>query len=281
MRAPKVWALALLLSLGISPGQAQTPPAVRVECPKPALSRLQKHRVKKGQTLATIAAQYQLVPQSVVNFNPQLKTQAPRPGQTLLIPPFNGQRASVPPGGTWQDLAQQYGIRADLLFEINGCQRQPKEVFIPGIASAPKTPKAANYTGLTQFPLEAAPQLLLDYGWQKDAAGQAFFHSGVDLAAPVGTPVLAAADGVVILVSQEGPYGSLVVIDHGNGWQTRYAHLGRFGVPVDQPVRAGTVIGYVGQTGRPDMTPPHLHFEVRFQSPAGWMAQDPKLHLPR
>ncbi|WLT36887.1 M23 family metallopeptidase [Synechocystis sp. B12] len=95
------------------------------------------------------------------------------------------------------------------------------------------------------------------------------------------TPVMAAAAGEVILVSQEGAYGFLVVIDHSNGRQTRYAHLSRFAVDPGEKVPAGTVIGYVGSTGRPDIASSHLHFEVRVQSPVGWAAQDPKLHLPR
>jgi murein DD-endopeptidase MepM/ murein hydrolase activator NlpD len=139
-----------------------------------------------------------------------------------------------------------------------------------------------NYTGLAQWPIQPTPKIGLDYGWQNQAAGQdAFFHSGVDLLAPLDTPVMAAAAGEVILVSQEGAYGFLVVIDHGNGRQTRYAHLSRFAVDPGEKVPAGTVIGYVGSTGRPDIASSHLHFEVRVQSPVGWAAQDPKLHLPR
>jgi murein DD-endopeptidase MepM/ murein hydrolase activator NlpD len=84
----------------------------------------------------------------------------------------------------------------------------------------------------------------------------------------------------VLLVSKEGPYGFLVVIDHGNGRQTRYAQLSQFQAEAGQIVQSGQVIGYVGISGRPDIPETHVHFEVRFQSPVGWVAQDPKLHLP-
>lgn len=241
------------------------------------------HVVKAGETIDSIAAQYQLVPATLISVNNQLSSGQVTPGQTILIPPFNGRFVSAPAGATWRDLASAYGLRADILFEINGCTEKPSRAFIPGISWGGNAPSNVdNYTGLAQWPIQPTPKIGLDYGWQNQAAGQdAFFHSGVDLLAPLDTPVMAAAAGEVILVSQEGAYGFLVVIDHGNGRQTRYAHLSRFAVDPGEKVPAGTVIGYVGSTGRPDIASSHLHFEVRVQSPVGWAAQDPKLHLPR
>ncbi len=253
-------------------------------CPEPIAKRMKPHVVKPGETVETIAQQYQLVPATITSVNTQLAGGQVSPGQTILIPPFNGRFVTVPAGATWRDLATAYGLRADILFELNGCQEKPSRAFIPGVtwAERPST-KVDNYTGLNQWPMEPRPQIALDYGWQNKGTSEedAFFHSGVDLIAPVNTPVMAAAAGEVILVSQEGTYGFLVVIDHGNGRQTRYAHLSRFEASMGEKVAAGKVIGYVGTTGRPDIPEPHVHFEVRFQSPVGWAAQDPKLHLPR
>ena len=88
------------------------------------------------------------------------------------------------------------------------------------------------------------------------------FHSGVDISAAMGTSVHAAADGVVEYAANVGDgYGKMVVIDHGNGLQTRYAHLSRFEVIPGQEIRRGDVLGFSGNTGR--VTSPHLHFEVR------------------
>lgn len=90
-------------------------------------------------------------------------------------------------------------------------------------------------------------------------------HSGVDLAAPVGTPVLAADSGVVIFsgwVNPDWGYGILVVLDHGNGWTTYYAHLSGTNVGCGQYVPRGGTVGYVGTTGR--SSGPHLHFEMRW-----------------
>jgi murein DD-endopeptidase MepM/ murein hydrolase activator NlpD len=87
-------------------------------------------------------------------------------------------------------------------------------------------------------------------------------HNGIDFAAPTGTPIHAAGAGRLVTVGRNGGYGNYVRIDHGNGYQTAYAHLSRFarGLRAGDRVRQGEVIGYVGSTGV--STGPHLHFEV-------------------
>jgi murein DD-endopeptidase MepM/ murein hydrolase activator NlpD len=86
-------------------------------------------------------------------------------------------------------------------------------------------------------------------------------HEGVDFAVPEGTPVRAAAGGVVRFAGARGDYGSLVVVDHGGGVETRYAHLSRLDTRAGARVRAGEPIGLAGASGR--TTGPHLHFELR------------------
>jgi murein DD-endopeptidase MepM/ murein hydrolase activator NlpD len=86
-------------------------------------------------------------------------------------------------------------------------------------------------------------------------------HAGIDIGVPYGTPIHAAASGRVIYAGWEGGYGNLVVIDHGRGLATAYAHQSRIAVGVGQSVGQGQVIGYVGCTGH--CFGPHLHFEVR------------------
>src|SRR5579864_7648554 len=91
--------------------------------------------------------------------------------------------------------------------------------------------------------------------------GEGAFHTGVDIAAMVGQPVVAPADGVVEFADFLGGYGRAIVLDHGHGIATRYGHLSGFAVASGQHVRRGDVIGYVGLSGR--STGPHLHYEVR------------------
>jgi len=86
-------------------------------------------------------------------------------------------------------------------------------------------------------------------------------HSGIDFAAPIGTPIYATADGVIEEVSVKfSGYGKMIVIDHGFGYQSRYAHMHEFAIRQGQKVKRGDLIGYVGNTGL--STAPHLHYEV-------------------
>lgn len=87
------------------------------------------------------------------------------------------------------------------------------------------------------------------------------FHSGIDIAAPLNTPIYAAADGKIIHASRNGGYGLEVSIDHGNTYETNYAHLNRIDVEVGDKVNKGDVIGGMGTTGR--STGVHLHFEIK------------------
>ena len=91
--------------------------------------------------------------------------------------------------------------------------------------------------------------------------GEGAFHSGMDISASFGTPVVAPADGTVTFASFLGGYGRAVAIDHGHGISTRYGHLANFAVIAGQYIHRGDTIGYVGASGR--STGPHLHYEVR------------------
>jgi murein DD-endopeptidase MepM/ murein hydrolase activator NlpD len=94
--------------------------------------------------------------------------------------------------------------------------------------------------------------------------GEGEFHTGVDISAPVGTPVRATADGIVKSAAVENGYGREVIVDHGHGLETCYAHMSGFAVMEGQTVVRGQVIGYVGTTGR--TTGANLHYEVRIHN---------------
>jgi murein DD-endopeptidase MepM/ murein hydrolase activator NlpD len=106
------------------------------------------------------------------------------------------------------------------------------------------------------------------YGTRTDPfRGGAARHQGIDLAAPIGTPIYATADGTVSESGwNSGGYGNLIKVDHGRGIETRYAHLSRISVSAGQRVTRGQVIGYMGSTGR--STGSHLHYEVRIDGRA-------------
>jgi murein DD-endopeptidase MepM/ murein hydrolase activator NlpD len=110
-------------------------------------------------------------------------------------------------------------------------------------------------------------RLMSSFGQRTDPfSGEGARHTGVDISAPMGTVAHATADGVVEFASRFAGYGRLVIIDHGNGYQTYYAHLARFDVMPGQEIRKGESVGAVGASGR--VTAPHLHYEVRVRHQA-------------
>jgi murein DD-endopeptidase MepM/ murein hydrolase activator NlpD len=112
------------------------------------------------------------------------------------------------------------------------------------------------------------------FGWRIDPfTGSNAFHEGLDFPAPVGTPIYAAAAGVVVAAEFHYQYGNMLDIDHGNDIMTRYAHASQLYVKVGDIVKRGQHIADIGTTGR--STGPHLHFEVRIKG----AAQDPRKFL--
>jgi murein DD-endopeptidase MepM/ murein hydrolase activator NlpD len=248
-------------------------------CSQPALDRIIRHTIAPGETLVSLSQRYNLIPATLMGINPILRNETAPVGAEILIPPYNGIRVEVPTDRTWRDIAARYHVRADVLFEVNGCQQSPRVVFVPGVNWSPEpaaqTPLRSPLTG---YPLPTTAPILLGYGWQVyPETGAVAFHNGVNLAANLGTPVLTVGAGTIAFAAQQGNYGNLIVINHAEGLQTRYSQLATINVRVGQVVRAGDRIGTVGNSGRADQ--PLLHFEVRSNSSLGWIAQDPSLYV--
>jgi len=128
------------------------------------------------------------------------------------------------------------------------------------------------------YPLAEPAESLEPWGWRYSERRSAWrLHTGVDLAAPQGTVVLASQAGRVLLVESISGYGTTVLLDHGEGWQTLYAHLHEASVVVGGLLEQGQALGTVGITG--SATGPHLHFELRRQG-TELLALDPTPHLP-
>ncbi len=129
---------------------------------------------------------------------------------------------------------------------------------------------------LHPLPIEAQEQS--PWGWRWSAArGTWRMHTGVDLIVPAGTPVLAARSGRVVLAEEVNGYGLTVLLDHGDGWQTLYAHLQRMVVAAGERIGRGQQLGRVGDTGR--ASTPHLHLELRRRSERGVLAVTPTVLL--
>ena len=260
-------------------------------CGKPTLDDLAQHKVKQGETLEAIAKQYELKTATIMGLNPEVRDGVVKVGQTLAIPPLDGLTYRFQNEENYTTVAKKYNIRADVLFERNGCQRKPLVVFVPGAIwkpdLAPYNPAIASRNSddpavIIQtggYPLPYAVPVTSNYGWRMNPVTTIWsFHSGIDLGAPFGTPVLAAKSGRVDFAGWGDGYGNLIELDHGSTG-TRYAHLDSIYVYQGQNVAQGQQIGLVGSTGR--STGPHLHFEIMVTSGDGWVALDPAPYLNR
>lgn len=122
-------------------------------------------------------------------------------------------------------------------------------------------------TGSFMWPLPVSKGISSGYGMRKISLyGYEKFHAGIDVPAGIGNSILAADGGTVIVSTYDGGYGNYIMVNHGNGRVTLYAHMSSRAVDVGAEVKKGQVIGYVGSTG--NSTGPHLHFEIRINGSA-------------
>lgn len=259
-------------------------------CPTPALERFVRHQVAPEETIDSIAQSYNLTPATIIRMNPSIRNGKVTVGQNLIIPPYDGIVVKVPKGKTWREVAVKHKIRADALFEVNGCQENPGVVFVPQLKKPPSSTQTelnaleaiSNSSKLSGYPLPENTTIAFPFGWQVNpSSGDVFFHSGIDLSAESGTSVQVIGEGVVVFAGEQGSYGNLVIVNHSNDLQSRYAHLEDIKVSAGEKVNKGDLVGSVGNTGEPTLKKPHLHFEIRSSSSLGWVAKDPSEFLGR
>ncbi|MBV9040110.1 MAG: peptidoglycan DD-metalloendopeptidase family protein [Acidimicrobiia bacterium] len=158
-------------------------------------------------------------------------------------------------------LGQLQARKAEFTAQIVALQRQSDALAAQLRGRQSGQTVAPSGHGVLAMPIPGAP-VTSPFGPRIDPIyGDVRFHTGVDFGAPYGTPIHAAADGVVVSAGPLGGYGNATIIDHGNGLATLYGHQSSIVVSPGQLVSRGQVIGYVGCTGL--CTGPHLHFEVR------------------
>lgn len=203
----------------------------------------------------------------------------PRPTKSIAAPEsITAEASDLTPEPEAEPSAAHWG---PISVDRQGIQFSPPDVFKPYFNSNLKLPKMRSLSSLgIMFPLAIPSPITSLFGWRiHPVFGDQRMHTGTDIAAPLGTPVIAALTGKVLLADFLGGYGIAVALEHGQGsQQTLYAHLSELFVKPGQVVEKGTVIGRVGTTG--NSTGPHLHFELRQQLPDGsWIAQDAGLQI--
>jgi murein DD-endopeptidase MepM/ murein hydrolase activator NlpD len=152
---------------------------------------------------------------------------------------------------------QREDAAATLRARYDACQARRMAAEAAGLAPPP-----CQLGGPVEFQWPVRGPITSPFGMRVDPiTGRYALHSGIDIGADYGTPIQAAADGVVLFVGWYGGYGNAIIIDHGSGLSTLYAHCSAMYVAVNQQIQRGQVIGAVGATGY--ATGPHLHFEIR------------------
>lgn len=220
------------------------------------------YRVKEGETLSEIAGRYHLSPEELAAVN-DLSGGGDLifAGQLLVLPTGCGVHL-VREGETLSEIASRYGVSEEELAGANGIEDLDvvlagQELIIPrsGAVAVVQDRLSADVLPLGEL---AWPVM----GWISSPFGlrDGRLHEGIDIAANEGAPVRAAGDGRVVFAGPRGTYGLAVIIDHGDGLRTLYAHCSVILVEEGETVERGEIIARVGSTGR--STGPHLHLEV-------------------
>lgn len=267
-----------------TPTFTPTPTLVPTEEPGP-LSRqgIITYTVRTGDTLYGIAEMFGISAETIMWANGELEYHPDllKIGQVLVILPIDGVYHTVVQGDTLASIAQQYKVDISAIIECKYNNLESpyhispgQKLIVPG-GKKPYTPRVVHvYSG--PIP-EGAAKGSGSFAWPTSGTiTQGFkpMHMAIDIGAPIGTAVVAADSGYVVTAGwSEYGYGKYVVIDHGNGFQTLYAHLHTILVQLGQSVGKGEKIGTVGQTGR--ATGSHLHFEIRYhgvqRNPLGYL----------
>lgn len=240
--------------------------------------KIEEYMVEDGDTLSSIAQKYGISQDSIKWENDLQNKNQIKPGQTLRILPVSGVSHKVKSGDTLESVAKKYlaNQQAILDFPFNDVpddfslkiaqvliipDGSPPELPVPKraqpqyLASGPQSPSFVAPGG-AQFIWPAGGSLTQYFSW---------YHPGDDIANRAA-PGIAASDGGTIIVAgwpDSSGYGNRVVIDHGNGYQSLYAHMANVYVSVGETVSRGQLIGQMGSTGR--STGIHLHFEIHYK----------------
>lgn len=231
--------------------------------------------VQEGDTISEIAENFNLSTNTILWANNIGPRDFIKPSQELIILPITGVTHTIKQGDTLNAVASKYRAKTEDILEVNKLADASElkigaKIVIPdGIPPAPVVPVSSYSSGLADIRniFKPAQPIAGKLNWPTTAkrVTQYFLgwrHSGIDIGNKRGQPIYAADDGIVITSGwNSGGYGYYIIIDHGNGFHTLYAHNNENYAKKGARVEKGDVIAAIGSTGR--STGPHLHFEVR------------------
>ncbi len=242
------------------------------------------YTVQPGDTVQSIAARFGLQPTTILWSNSQLEKVPDllRVGEVLIILPIDGVYHTVEEGETLASLAEKYQVEPEAIvdcpFNTIRDEVAPLRAGMKLIIPNGTKPYEPHYVTAYAGPVPEDAVGSGNFRWPTSgyiSQGYWYGHRAIDIANAAGTAILAADGGYVSFAGwTDVGYGYLIVLDHNNGYQTYYAHLSNIFVQEGEAVRAGQVIGAMGNTG--NSTGPHLHFEIRYHG----YPTNPFIYLP-
>ncbi len=232
--------------------------------------------VADGDSLWSIANTFNLSIDTLFGSNNLKNPDYLKPGLTLRVPNQDGIFYKIKKGDTLSGIAKKYKLDPERVNETNSEKdlsslEVGREIFIPGaspaasVYSISSSRTSKSYSRSFRWPVVG--KINSPFGWRRHPiTKRRSFHTGIDIKAGTGVPIRAAKAGRVAYSGWMGGYGRVVVINHGSGYSTLYAHCSRLMVRKGAKVSSGQVIAKVGSSGR--VTGPHLHFEVRSNNKA-------------
>ncbi len=225
---------------------------------KQGAPKITRHAVASGECLWNIARKYHVRMETIVAMNDLPSARYLRPGQILEVPDTDGTYVKVKKGDTVSGICKKYDVELTDLVNANpgvdvAALQVGQRLFIPGSGALSQ---------LFRFGWPVHGRISGRYGMRLHPVyRRRMMHTGLDIAAPRGTPIHAALGGRVKFAGWKGGLGKAVVIEHPNGYETTYGHCSKLLVSRGDTVKKGEVIAKVGTTGI--STGPHVHFEVR------------------
>jgi len=233
-----------------------------------------EYEIRPGETISEIAKKFGISQQTILQNNQISNSNKIKPGQVLKIPPVDGLLYKVKKNDTIEKIAKKFSIDAQKIITQNNLNPElaletNQQIIIPG-AKKPKpiSVPSTNNHNINSNTVASNSFGRLFFPCQSGSKYTQYFHYGhyaVDIAHANAGPIFAAETGTVIRAQYgwNGGYGNMIIIDHGNGMTTLYAHLANMSVSVGKQVSRGQQIGNMGKTGRVyGRTGIHLHFEV-------------------